>query len=408
MRVRLLCCMLCVVSLLSCKGRGDAVVVDAIDTAAEVIDTLPRTSVTFIMGEDNWAYNQYYTLANHYYRMNRDERTSVVVEGLRSLSQVLEYLQNNPPADGRPYGLVNVVSHGNEFVDLQMKVTPEGGRTSADAIFEALVDGSLVSPDSSVVDSLTTVYLHGCAVGQNYALLAMLARAFGAGHGVTVKASRMFEYYAYLSGNRNPQSVRHYFARTWYAFYHSDSAMDEGRMVWQLRQRYPSDTMNWREGLRRRFQDNPSQLYHYSFEVPCTYEEVYDVGVRPVSVNGPRQRRQWLEEHSEFAELLAVTHIPLRYFQMKFYRRTYIREDEELVYGLLVKAKAGVVCLIQPLTATDSLGNPFMPFRPEDGDTTVFAYATYREPRILGPCQWAETEPARAETFLCRKKDVPL
>ena len=307
--------MLCVASLLSCKGRGDAVVVSETDTVDEVADTIQRTSITFIMGEDNWAYNQYYTLANYYYRMSREERTEVVVEGLHSLSQVLEYLQNNPPENGMPYGLVNVVSHGNEFVDLQMKVTPKGVRTSAESIYEALVDGEILPPDSSVVDSLTTVYLHGCAVGQNHALLALLARAFGEGHGVTVKASKMFEYYAYLSGNKNPQSVRHYFARTWYAFYHPDSVMDEDMIERQLRRRYPDDTTNWRDGLRRRFQDNPSQLYHYSFEVPCTYEEVYGVGEKPASVNSSQLRRQWLAKHPDFVGLMAQTHIPQQYFQ---------------------------------------------------------------------------------------------
>ena len=400
--------MLCVVSLLSCKGRGDAVVVSETDTVDEVVDTIQRTSITFIMGEDNWAYNQYYTLANYYYRMSREERTEVVVEGLHSLSQVLEYLQNNPPENGMPYGLVNVVSHGNEFVDLQMKVVPKGVRTSAESIYEALIDGKIVPPDSSVVDSLTTVYLHGCAVGQNYALLALLARAFGEGHGVTVKASKMFEYYAYLSGNKNPQSVRHYFARTWYAFYHPDSVMDEDMMERQLRRRYPDDTTNWRDGLRRRFQDNPSQLYHYSFEVPCTYEEVYGVGEKPASVNSPQLRRQWLAKHPDFVGLMAQTHIPQQYFQMKYYRSTYFLEDDELVYGLVVKARAGVVCLIQPLTVIDSLGNPFMPYRPEDADTTIFAYATYREPGLLGPYRLMEAWQMAAETYLCQKKDVPL
>ena len=139
--------MLCVASLLSCKGRGDAVVVSESDTVDEVVDTIQRTSITFIMGEDNWAYNQYYTLANYYYRISREERTEVVVEGLHSLSQVLEYLQNNPPENGMPYGLVNVVSHGNEFVDLQMKVTPKGVRTSAESIYEALVDEEILPPD---------------------------------------------------------------------------------------------------------------------------------------------------------------------------------------------------------------------------------------------------------------------
>ena len=112
------------VSLCSCKGRGDTavdtpeadtVVVEEVDTET---DTVPRTSITFILGEDNSTYNQYYTLANHYYRLSPDDRTEVVVEGLTALSQVLDYLRKHPSDNGRPYGLINLVSHGNEFVDL--------------------------------------------------------------------------------------------------------------------------------------------------------------------------------------------------------------------------------------------------------------------------------------------------
>lgn len=408
MRLRiLLCCLLCAVSFLSCHEGNDTAVVDVNDTVVIAADTIPRASITFIMGEDNWAYNQYYTLANHYYRMSQEDRTDIVVEGLSSLSQVLDYLQNHPPANGRPYGLVNIVSHGNEFVDLQMRVVPGGERTSVGTLFRAWIENGLTAPDSTVVDSLTTIFLHGCAVGQNRLLLTLLARVFGEGHGATVKASKLFEYYAYLARNRNPQSVQHYYARTWYAFYHPDSAIDEKAMLRQLRRLYPHDTTHWHEGLRRRFQENPSQLYHYSFEVPCVYEEAYAEGDNPPSVYGQHQRERWLSGHSDFAELIATTHIPQRYFQIKFYRCTYLHGDR-LVYGLKVKARAGVVCLIQPLTQSDSTGIPFVPYRPEEHDTSIFTIAAYRQPTIVGPCQCLAVRPAAIETFLCQKKDVPL
>lgn len=400
-----MCLMLCAVSLLSCKDRGDTVPVEV----NEVCDTLPcdtvrRTAITFIMGEDNSLYNQYYTLAGYYYRLNPEERTEVVVEGLNSLSQVLDYLSKHPTENGLPHGLINIVSHGNEFVDLQMKVAPKGRRTSAEALFDAMLDGTLVPPDSTVVDSQTVVFLHGCAVGNNQMLLNMLARAFGDANGVKVKASKLFEYYAYLSQNKNPMSVRHYYARTWYAFYHPDSVMDEKTMVRQLRQRYPEDTTHWQEGLRRRFQNNPSELYHYSFEVPCTYEEVFGVGEPPASVYGERQRRQWLAEHSEFVGLMEKTHIPQQYFQMKFYRCTYVHGDD-LVYGLKVKARAGVICLIQPLTETDTAGNPYMPYRPDESDSTIFAYSRLLPTAIEGPLK---VEEAGHGILLYQKKSVPL
>lgn len=376
------------VSLFSCKGRGDTavdtpeadtVVVEEVDT---VTDTVPRTSITFILGEDNSTYNQYYTLANHYYRLSREDRTDVVVENLTALSQVLDYLRKHPADNGRPYGLVNLVSHGNEFIDLQATVTPWGGRLSPQTLCEALRKKKLVPPDSMVADSLTVVFLHGCAVGQNQALLDGLAEAFGGR--AMVKASKLFEYYAYLSRNQNPGSVRRYFARTWYAFYHPDSAFDEKGLVRQLRRRYPHDTTHWREGLRRRFQDNPSEVYHYSFIVPCSYTEVYGAKEDLPNVNSRSRREQWIAEHPDYKALLAITNIPEKYFQTKFYRQTFQAEGDSLLYGLRVKARAGVVCLIQPLVTTDAAGYPYAPYRPAEDDTLIFAYS--RPVQTLSSC----------------------
>ena len=369
----LLLLMIAVVSLQACKGRGDTTPLPVADTLAQPCDTIPRISVTFIMGRDNSAYNPYYSLANQYYRLNPDERTEVVVDSLTALSQVLDWLRLHPADNGLPYGLVNIVSHGNEFVDLQMTVTPDGQRTSVESLRQAMADSLLLPPDCTIVDRHTLIYLHGCAVGQNQPLLDQLAIAFG-GRAV-VKASRLFEYYAYLSPNHNPQSIRHYFARTWYAFYHPDSAYSEAALVRQLRRRYPADTTHWGEGLRRRLQDNPSQLYHFSFTVPCLWDEVFPSSAQFPAVGSRQQQRRWVEESPQFRALLDSTHIPQRYFQTKFYRQTLLLDDDSLAYGLRVRARAGVICLIQPIVAPDSAGQHYLPFTPSPTDTAIFAFA---------------------------------
>ncbi|MBO7576802.1 MAG: hypothetical protein J6T03_04970, partial [Bacteroidales bacterium] len=144
--------LIAVASLFACKGRGDAPALPIADTVADTAVALPRTSVTFIMGRDLSAYNPYYSLANQYYRLNPDDRTEFVVDSLTSLSQVFGWLSDNPSPDGRPYGLVNIVSHGNEFVDLQMTVTPGGPRTSVQSLRQALSDSLLSPPDCHAVD----------------------------------------------------------------------------------------------------------------------------------------------------------------------------------------------------------------------------------------------------------------
>lgn len=367
--------------ILTCAAchRNGVVEIPKIDSVVESVDTVPRTSITFILGKDHNSYNQYYTLANYYYRLNPDERTEIVVNNLKSLSQVLEYLRTNPTDNNRPYGLINLVTHGNEFIDLQMTIKPYGSRTSASSLRRAIADSVIVPLDSSIVDSQTIIYLHGCAVGNNTELLEQLAQAFGGDYGVTVKASKLFEYYAYLSQNKNPQSIHHYFAKPWYAFYSPDSVPDNKALIKQLKMRYPHDTANWQEGLMRRFQGNPSEIYHYSFEVPCTYEHL---GISPEKLQeaiSASNRQQWAAKHTSLRSLMAKTHIPSQYFQIKLYQQTYVTDNDSIAYGLKVRAKAGVICLLQPLTTTDSLGNRFMPYIPEDSIAFGYAVAKGRE-----------------------------
>jgi hypothetical protein len=342
-----------------------------------VEDTVPRTSITFIVGEDKSGYNQYYTLAGNYYRLNPDDKTELVIGTLTSILEVCNYLKNHPPQNHRPYGLINLVSHGNEFIDLSVLIHPKGVRASAASLIAAVRDSIFAPLDSSIIDSNTLIYLHGCAVGNNQQLLTALALAFGSNqNGVKVKASRLFEYYGYVSKNKNPQSIRHYFAKTWYAFQHPDSVFEQRNLVRQFANRYPNEQTHWAEGINRRFQANLSELYHFSFTVPVLWEEYYDDESTLPLLNSKTKKQEWLKQNKPLLTLLRKTHIPLDYFQFKYYTQKYIQNEEE-VYVLRIKAKAEVICLIQPLLAeNDSLQAMFVPFHPEKEDTLFFGFST--------------------------------
>ena len=385
MRCWPLVALLITLAVVACGHPAAVTGVDSVDTVAEPVeDTVPRRSITFVLGSDHSLYNQYYTMASHYYRLDRTDRTEAVVDGLTSLSQVIDYLNRHPDTlRVRPYGLVNLVSHGNEFIDLSATVVPRGARVSAASIRAALADSLLPALDSGIVDERTVVFLHGCAVGQNQPLLDAVALAFG-GRAV-VKASKLFEYYAYLSPNHNPQSIRHYYARTWYAFYHPDSVAGEESLVAQLRGRYPGEEVDWSAGLRCRFQNNPSELYHYDFIVPCRYTEYYASPDEKPAVNTRARRQQWVDNHADFQGLLDSTRIPRRFFQTKFYRVSATGVDGQRYTGLEVRARAGVICLIQPLVATDTTGVEYMPFRPAADDTAIFAWSKRVEKSVVPP-----------------------
>ena len=342
-----------------------------------LLDSISRTSITFILGKDEGSRNPYYSLANHYYRLNDSDKTEIVIDTIFSLLQVRNYLEKHPPKNGKPWGLINLVSHGNEFIDLSVKVFTNGDRTSAKSLLKAIQDSIFMPLDSNIVDLKSLIYLHGCAVGQNIGLLKTLGIAFG-GYKKTikVKASRLFEYYANLSKNKNPQMIRHYFAKVWYGFYKIDSIPDEYSLVKQFRARYPKDDVNWFEAIRRQYPSNPSEIYHISFGVPVVWEDFYEKQNQMPVLNTRVKQTKWFAGKTEFQALIKKTQIPINYFQIKYYNAVY-NGKSGIFYSNKAKARAGVICVIKPLLSEDdSLKIKFVPYNPPANDTTYFRFGS--------------------------------
>lgn len=363
---------------ISCSGNKHKNTDDHAGSQSEIkrpVKQKSRTSVTFILGKDIGFGNPYYSLANLYYRMNVEDRTEIVIDTIFSLLGVRNYLEKNPPKDGKPWGLINLVSHGNEFIDLSVNVYPDGPRSSAESMMKSIKDGIFKPLSADIVDPLTLICLHGCAVGKNEDLLKSIGIAFGGySNPLPVKASKMFEYYSDISGNNNPQMIRHYYARVWYAYYNYDSIPDEAGLVTQLCSVYPYDLENWQEAVGRQFQSDPSEIYHITFCVPVTWEEFYDRKESMLVLNSKPKRADWFSKNLEFKKLIRKTGVPLNYFNVRYYNATY-HDDSTVYYSLKVKARAGVMCLIKPLIkVADNSLTKYEPYQPDQNDSEYFRY----------------------------------
>ncbi len=336
-------------------------------------DTVPRTSITFILGRDDGERNPYYSLANDYYRLNKSDKTEIVIDTIFSLLGVRNYLEKYPPNNGSPWGLINLVSHGNEFIDLSVDVFKGGPRTSAESLLKAIHDTIFKPLSAKIIDSKSLLYLHGCSVGQNKDLLKVLGFAFGGPQTpIPVKASKLFEYYAFLSKNKNPQMIRHYFAKVWYGFYKYDSIPDEKGLVAQFQSSYPQDKVNWLEAVRRQYPANPSEIYHITFGIPVIWEDFYARKELMPVLNTKTKQANWFANNRRFQALIKKTKVPLNYFNIKYYNSVY-KSKSAIIYSLKVKARVGVICIIKPLI-TD--GDKFTPFNPPENDTLYFSFGT--------------------------------
>jgi hypothetical protein len=353
------------------QKTSEALAINKTDT-----DTVLRTNITFILGKDEGNRNPYYSLANLYYRISDSERTEIVIDSLFSLLQVRNYLENHCPDNGHPWGLINLVSHGNEFVDLSVLTTPTGSRVSTESLLELIRDSTFIPLDSDIIDRKTLLNLHGCAVGNNTELINTIGIAFGsANKPAKVKASKLFEYYAYTSHARNPKAIRHFYAKAWYAFYKADTIPDDSILVNQLKERYPYDSIDWLSAVRRQYPDNPSQAYHMNLNIPIVWEDFYENKNQLPDLRSKTKQNKWINDKYEFLALMNKTHIPREYFSIKFYRLNY-DTDSAVIYSSKIKAKAGVVCIIRPEVekpAPNTTG--YLPFVPKSEDSLYFSFS---------------------------------
>ena len=105
-----------------------------------------RQNITFILGEDKKESTPYYSLALDYYSNDKFARTEYINNSCRSLSEVRDYLRNNPPGNGLPWGIVNLISHGNEWYGMSVPVAPGSKRSSTERITEYVNDGKFPKP----------------------------------------------------------------------------------------------------------------------------------------------------------------------------------------------------------------------------------------------------------------------
>jgi hypothetical protein len=179
-----------------------------------------RPSITFILGEDEDSTNSYYAEAANFYRNNPAERTEFIVTECRSLLEMRDYLVAHLPKNSQAWGPVNLVAHGNEWSGLAVPVLPEGKRTTAASLGEAMKSKALRPLPDAVADACTEFRIDGCGVGRDTALLLALQRALGGEEELPqVVSSPYFIHFSSLKKAGQPTSCRRELMEAWYTFY---------------------------------------------------------------------------------------------------------------------------------------------------------------------------------------------
>lgn len=325
-----------------------------------------RQSITFILGEDKESDNPYYEEATNYYLSNPKAKTEYVVKECRSLLEVRNYLAASPPENGLPWGQINLVTHGNQWLGLSAKVTPYSKRATAEAINACIDSGGFEALPNQLLDQHSELFIHGCGIGNNPLLLQAITRAFGGADTFpTVRASKLFEYYTSVKNNANAIESERYFAKAWYTIYKRGYKPDNTILCNQLKAKYPDSKIDWQDALSREQPRYPGDIYFYTFEVPLKWVIEYGNEDSIPELTSSKQQLSWLRSQPEIIKMLKQVNIPAEKFNWWFRTVQVKHDDGSRSPAIWVKGYSTILCIIKPIIDQNQnarlLQTPFCP-----------------------------------------------
>ena len=328
------------------------------------------------MGQDDTFDNPYYTEALKYYRYHPSDQTSDVVTSCRSLQEMRDYLLREYAEQQRPWGVVNVVVHSNEWRGIGTPIQPNGQRTTTGALYQAIADSTFLPLPNHIMDAQTQIVLQSCALGRNAELLKAISVAFGGneadGQRPIVRSSRQFIHYQSPLGK--PHEIQRYLADFWYAFYATGYRPGDIKLTQQLEMRYPDIDLDWRDMLTRTAPRYPGDSYHYTFNVPLNWTVTYpDVSQRP-KLRTKAEEMAWLQTQTELQEALRQYNIPAEHFRWRFDYTTHTFEDGVEEPAIVVRGKTTILCVLQPLVTPNPMDSTHLePLVPAITDERYYA-----------------------------------
>ena len=225
---------------------------------AQLSAAVSHKVITFILGPDS---DKFYKSAHEYWRQSG--RTDVLVTNLRTLVEVLNYLNDNPSPNGRSWGQVNLVTHANEEGGMGIKLSGESSNNiSPEELDDAVKAGAIPKVDGSAVDFHTAINVHGCAIGRNPQMLSELSQAISGGKS-DVYGPKDLQGYRF-SGSGKSEKTDEFLVEYWSVGFPAQQARSRKQLVQDLNEKYGSrDGMDWNKAISGA--KTMTMPYHYEF-----------------------------------------------------------------------------------------------------------------------------------------------
>ncbi len=315
----------------------------ATDTRLEEIRRIPQKyrSVTFIIGSDKSS-NKYYTNAAQFFRQHKTGTNNTVRITQASLIDILTHLNSIP--EGEKWDKINIVSHGNSWTGLAIKIKQKGPRTTLESVLNAQSKGEIPILKTGIFDEQSHVILYACGLGLNEPLMHKLKEVFSADISPVLTSTKLFNIFAV-----GKKTSKHSLAFFYNSFYKPNRYLGKPNLVKQLEARYPDVDIDWLAALKRKLPKTQDQAFSYMYKIPISWTEVYETKADRPKLNGENQIINWVLNQPEFLNLVKEFDIPLNKYQWSVQYRNYTNEAGEVKPAMRIKGKTVVMSVLQQL-----------------------------------------------------------
>ena len=332
----------CVAAMTSC-GDPDLAKIESSSVSRECVE-----SVTFILGADTSPENMYYHQATQYYKQCNPDGTHVVVEHIRSLDEMVKYLQTKNPAY-TPWKTINLVVHGNPWTGMALPIDENGkDRTNAASLEKARSAGLFKPFSSAIINCDTRVHLLGCGIGSDKDLVNQFGHLFTntLGEEAMIFASEGFNVFHTSDGHDG--KIEKYIASWYFVAYPIDKKPTPEELAVALAGKYPQVCMNWMEALQRRDSGPGYKPYNYNLYIPVRWTFLLEDKESMPTFKWQDQIMHWVGKKEEVMATLTEMEFRPDHFWWTVKPATYKINPFQHQPSLELKGSTRIYCVLVP------------------------------------------------------------
>ena len=313
-----------------------------------------RPSITFILGQDR-PDQKYFDLAERHFLSDAKEKTDMIVKSCKSLSEMLNYLDQYKKKES-PWGVVQVVVHGNVWSGLSVPMWPEGPRAYPKDLLKAVKQKKFPSFKEGVLDEQTKINIWACGIGKNPYLNRALKRIFEteSGVGARVHASPHFVIFR-EDGSGIPKRLK---ASYWPYFFKRGYRPSVSEITHEYISNYPIVNINWEEALTNEEVDGHGATFNHSFHVPIVWKVLYDKKEDRPNVGTQDEKMAWLASQEGLQKKIRELGIPRERYHWSVNKILITANDGSVLPAIKAIGMTTVICVMQ-VEGDNHMANPF-------------------------------------------------